>query len=85
MEIAGDEEFQSLRVKVDDGVIVFPMEAKGHRAVAEGVFQKFELTMEQTHAMKKHECEEKGEEFDATSCTKPGMVYQVAGLGAVIY
>ena len=29
MELAGDREFESMRIKVDDGVIVFPADAKG--------------------------------------------------------
>jgi hypothetical protein len=37
MEIASDKKFQSLRFKVEDGVIVIPVEAKGSQAVAEGV------------------------------------------------
>lgn len=39
MELASDQKFQSLRFKVEDGVIVFPVEAKGSQAVAEGVVQ----------------------------------------------
>jgi hypothetical protein len=31
---------RTLFVKVDDGVIVFPVSAKGHRAVAQGVMQR---------------------------------------------
>jgi hypothetical protein len=85
MELAGDEEFQSMRIKVDDGVIVFPMEAKGHLAVAEGVFTKIELTLEQTQKMAQHECEERGEKYDAANVTEPGVIYQIAGLGAVIF
>lgn len=39
MEIASDKKYQSLRFKVDDGVIVIPVDAKGSQAVAEGVVQ----------------------------------------------
>lgn len=90
MDLAGDEEFESLRIKVEDGVIVFPMEAKGKMAVAEGTLEKIELTKEQTHAMKQHECQkgegEKGEEHSADSCVKePGVYYQIRGEGAVVY
>ena len=35
--IGSDQEFQSLRFKVEDGVIVFPMETKGQTASVEGV------------------------------------------------
>jgi len=34
--VGSDKEFQSLRFKVDDGVIVFPMDAKGLTATVEG-------------------------------------------------
>lgn len=84
MELAGDEEFQSMRIKVEDGVIVFPMEAIGHVAVAEGVFTKIELTMEQTHAMEQHKCEEEGKQYDPSQTCKPATLYQIAGTGAVI-
>jgi hypothetical protein len=85
MAIAADEEeFKEIRIKVDDGVIVFPMEAKGHRAIAEGVFSKIELTMEQTLQMREHECMESGEKFDPSAVKGPMVVYQIKGHGAVI-
>ena len=31
---------RTILIKVDDGVIVFPVSAKGHRAAAQGVFQR---------------------------------------------
>jgi hypothetical protein len=40
MQVASDQEFQALRVKVEDGVIVFPMTARGHAAVVEGIVEK---------------------------------------------
>jgi len=84
MELASDQEFQSLRVKVDDGVIVFPLEAKGKRALAEGVFRRFDLDLEQTRLMKEHDCQERGQPFDPESVTEPGVLYQLQGLGARI-
>jgi hypothetical protein len=79
-----DEEFQEIRIKVDDGVIVFPLEAKGRRAIAEGVFTKIEMSLEQTVAYRKHHAEEHGEEFDPSSVTEPLVFYQIKGSGAVI-
>jgi hypothetical protein len=84
MEIAGDKEFQTMRVKVDDGVIVFPLTAKGKVATVEGVFQKFVLSVERVEQMKRHEAEEKGVPFDPKSVTGPESYYQIAGTGAVI-
>ena len=43
MELASDKEFQSIKVKVNDGVMVFPVEAKGKVASAEGVFTRIDV------------------------------------------
>ena len=79
-----NEKAQEIRIKVDDGVIVFPMDAKGRPAVAEGVFTKRELTLTQTVGYLKHEADERGKAFDADSVTEPMTVYQIQGTGAVI-
>jgi len=84
MSLASDEEFQELRIKVDDGVIVFPIEAKGKRAIAEGVFSKIEMTLEQTLAYAKHHAEEHNEEYDPSTITEPRTYFQVKATGAVI-
>ena len=36
MEIASDREYEKIRIKVDDGVIVFPLSARGKTARVEG-------------------------------------------------
>jgi hypothetical protein len=84
MEIGGDEEFQSMRIKVEDGVIVFPYESKGMYAVAEGELVRIDLSMEQTCAMAEAECEAQGKTFDKSTVTEPGVVYMIMGTGAVI-
>lgn len=87
MELAGNEEFQSLRIKVTDGVIVFPMEAKGQVAVAEGVFTKISIpaAMDPNHscAGEHGEHAEHAGEKEHTSCT-PSTAYQIMGTGAEI-
>jgi len=88
IEIAGNEDYQSLRFKVEDGVMVFPAEAMGHVATAEGVFTKIDLTPEQAHAVHKAGCEKNKKEGEA-GCSHGvpedgGVVYQLAGLGAVV-
>lgn len=84
MEIAGDEDFKSLRFKVDDGVIVIPADAVGSTAVAEGVFTRIELTPEQTDAQHKAQCQKDGGSCEHAAAAEGGVVYQLAGLGAVI-
>lgn len=84
IDVAGDKDLESIRVKVKDGEIVFPVEAKGKMAVAEGTFEKIQLDLEQTRQMKEEECKKKGEKFEPDSCTQPGVLYRIAGLGAVV-
>jgi len=84
ISIGSDKEFEDLRIKVDDGVIVFPAEAKGKYAVAQGVFTKIEMSLEQTIRYKKHHAEEHGETFDPATITEPLVFYQIKGTGAVI-
>ena len=74
----------AVRIKVKDGVIVFPKEAVGKMAVAEGKFVKIELTKEQAIERAKHEAEEQNRPFDPASVKGPVTIYQIAGTGAVI-
>ena len=75
---------QILRVKVNDGEIVFPKESTGKRAVAEGVLKKFDLTRDQAVARARHEAEEQGRKFNPNSVKGGATVYQLMGSGAVI-
>ena len=84
MYLAGEKPFEKLRFKVTDGEIVIPMEARGKRAIAEGVLQKFELSREQVIAQRKHHAEETGEPFDPASVTSGESFYQLRGLGVNI-
>ena len=61
------------------------VEAKGKRAIAEGVLAKIELTPEQALAQAKHIAEEQRKEFDpAMAKDLPTVMYQIKGTGAVI-
>jgi hypothetical protein len=85
MVLAGDKDFQTVRIKVEDGEIVFPLDAKGKKAVAEGVFTKLEITKDQALEHAKHLAEEKGEKFDPDTVKDLATVtYQIKGTGAVI-
>lgn len=74
----------AVRIKVKDGVIVFPKDSIGKMAAAEGKFVKLELTHEQAIARAKHEAEEQNRPFDPASVKGPATIYQIAGLGAAI-
>ena len=73
---------ETIRFKVADGVIVFPVEAKGREVVAEGVFRKHEMSKQKAASWLRHLADEKGEPFDESSVTGPLVFYQIEGLGA---
>jgi hypothetical protein len=84
MDIASDVPFEKIQIKVVDGEIVFPMEAKGRFARVEGTVQEMKLSKEQAIRMGKHKAEEQGTTFDPASITGPVNFYRIIGLGAVI-
>jgi hypothetical protein len=63
--VGSDKEFQSLRFKVDDGVIVFPMDAKGLTATVEGVVSVTVLSVK--------------EQMEAAASGHEGMAMGMAG------
>ena len=73
---------KAIRIKVNDGEMVFPKEAIGKMAVAEGTFKKIELTREQAVARAKHEADETGRKFDPERVKGPVTIYQIQGTGA---
>lgn len=84
MYISGDKPFEKIRVKVVDGKIVFPLEARGKQGTVEGVLEKFVLTRQQVIQQMRHYAEERGEKFDPATVTSGETYYQLRGLGAEI-
>ena len=84
MAIAEPGTTRAIRIKVNDGDIVFPKEAVGKTAIAEGKFTKIELTKEQAQARAKHEAEERNQPFHPESVKAAATLYQVQGSGAVL-
>ncbi|MCE5307825.1 MAG: DUF4920 domain-containing protein [Acidobacteriales bacterium] len=84
MNLVDPESGKMIRIKVKEGEIIFPKEAVGKMAVAEGTMVKLELTREQAVRMAKHEAEENGKPFDPGTVTGPRTIYQIKATGAVI-
>lgn len=84
ISIAGDKDEQTLRFKVKDGVIVFPVDAKGKNVSAQGVVSVKTMTKEELIAQGKEHAEEEGKTFDPSTITGPKIVIQLQGEGAVI-
>jgi len=75
----------TLRVKVDDGVIVFPADATGHQAVAEGDVEILEMEREKFEAWLRHVAEEEGRDFDPAEVGEPPYrTVRLRGAGAQI-
>ena len=84
MELVDPATSKGIRIKVEEGVIVFPPEAVGKTAIAEGKLAKLVLTKEQAIAQAKHEAEMNKRTFDPASITSGRTMYQIEGSGAVI-
>ncbi len=84
IKLASDKEFESIRFKVDDGVIVFPMDAKGKNATAEGVVSVKTYSKEELIKQGEMHAKEEGTTFDPATVTGPKTVIQIKGEGAVI-
>ncbi len=84
IEIAGSNNDQKIKVKVEDDVIVFPQTAKGKTALVEGEVEVLNMSKEDVIANKKHHAEEQGETFDESTVTEGKTVYRIKGIAAVI-
>lgn len=85
MTVAANDGARELRVKVEDGVIVFPVSARGKRAIAEGVVEVNELSRESYLKAQEHMAEEQGRPFNPAKVGDgPFKTVQVKGAGAVV-
>jgi hypothetical protein len=78
MALAPDQarDGSTLMIKVDDGVIVFPVSAKGKRAAAQGVVQRVGGDHESHSAAAEH-ARAQGKETP--------VAYQIKATGAIVY
>lgn len=84
MDISSDVPFEKIQIKVVDGEIVFPLEAKGKTARVEGIAEELKLSQEEAVELARHQAMESGGTFDPASITGPVNYLRVRGLGAVI-
>ena len=84
MELAGEQPGKKLKFKVTDGEMVFPIDAKGKWAVAQGEVSVRELSLEQSREYTEYQCKETNQPYDPASVTKPIQVVMLAGTGATI-
>jgi hypothetical protein len=94
MQLEDPASKKSVRIKVDDGVIVFPLTAKGKKASAQGVIEKVDAAAEAAHhaEMAAKETKEAKTPADAkakadahASHAEKPVSYQLKATGAVVY
>ncbi len=84
MEI-GDDAGHHIRIIVEDGVLVFPSDATGKPAVAQGKVVVQDVSKERYVDWRKHLAAEGGEPFDeAKAGDGPFRIVEIAGTGADI-
>lgn len=81
MQVTNPDTGNGVRIKVDDGVIVFPYEAMGKKATAEGVFEAISLSPEQVKARAEQQAAEH-EHVDGETCDKADPKKDGSGEGA---
>jgi hypothetical protein len=84
IKLAGDKEDETIVFKVDDGVIVFPVEAKGRKAIAEGVVSAKTYSVEELIEQGEHHAHEQGTTFDPSTIKGPKTVVRIMGEGAML-
>jgi hypothetical protein len=99
MQISDPDTGSGVRIKVEDGVIVFPYTAMGKKASAEGVFEAVVLTPEQVEARKAKAaaaqpqgetegCDKTEPKTEGAGCDAPvqdNRIFMIRGTGAVIH
>lgn len=84
VDILDRQSSATIRLKVQDDVIVFPAEARGHEIVAEGTLRRLDLSPRQALAWLRHAAVERGETFVEPADPAPLTIYQIEGRGAVV-
>ena len=81
----GDQAGNRIRIKVEDGVLVFPADSAGKPASAQGSVTVEEMSREKWIEWNEHIAGEGGEPFDASKVgAGPFQMVQIAGTGADI-
>ena len=84
MDLASDKPYQKIRVKVEDGAIVFPPSARGRQATVQGVVETMTMCPDEARRYREEEARAKGVPFDPASITGNESALAIRATGAVI-
>ncbi len=84
LELRAAEGGRTIKVKVEDGEIVFPKDSRGLGARAQGKVERMDLDREGYILHREHEAHEQGTDFDSSNVPAEGpwYVYRIRGTGA---
>ena len=88
VQVTDPDTGKGVRIKVEDGVIVFPLESMGHHASAQGTFRVIHLTDEQKAKIAEHRAKEHAAEGGHEACESAPVgdtVVLIQGTGAIIH
>lgn len=94
IDVAGEKEFEKIKIKVNDGEIIFPLTAKGKSVLVEGIVEEIIIPREQVETLTaetvdKNKNEKTMENMEnCENCSeadaKSDKIYRIKGIGAVI-
>ncbi len=84
LDLASDKPYQTIRVKVEDGVIVFPASARGRQATVQGVVETMRMCPDEARRYRQAEARAKGMAFDPATITGDESSLAIRATGAVI-
>jgi len=84
LDLASDKPYEKIRVKVEDGVIVFPASARGRQAAVQGVVETMRMCPDEARRFREAEAKAKGVRFDPASITGTESSLAIRATGAVI-
>lgn len=84
VDLASDARFEKMRIKVNDGDMVFPLTAKGSKALATGYLKAIALDLEQTRKHKAAQAKRLEQAFEPEQITETMNIYQLVPHGVKI-
>ncbi len=84
LDLASDKPYETIRVKVEDGAIVFPPSARGRQAAVQGVVETMRMCPDEARRFRQAEAKAKGVPFDPASITGNESALAIRASGAVI-
>ncbi len=84
LDLASDKPYQRIRVKVEDGVIVFPPSARGRQATVQGVVETMKMCPDEARRYREAEASANGVAFDPASITGNESALAIRATGAII-